>query len=432
MKKTLFFLNRKWLGLSFADRISMLFFVYACGLFPLLGGAYAGITTVKTLLILIPGLVFSSLLLFLGKDRLFSGWGAVEALLLLFLLWAGVALLCSPFGFAGLTGAGRSGGWLGLCFFLLLWTVGRCFGPGKERLILTALSVSLLLMNSIGFLQLWGGNPLHLYPGGLGYGDGDILYAGTFLTTIGNTGQLGAFYCLSLPLLLFSFFREKTSLRWVWLAAFCSGLLLAWCARLDAALLALFLGLPLAFGFSGKTRKLRFLMLGIFLLLLVLALLWLRTYQGENTTLLECARLLNGEWEPGFGSWRLGVWRNTWLMLRERLLLGFGPDCFRLAYGLHYPGQAPWDAAHNEYLGYWCELGLPGLLLYAGALGISCWRLLLRGQGAWGAMLLCYGIQAGFSFPTFLVAPLFWLLWGVGWGQMAKGEKCPLVSEQKA
>ena len=425
-------IRKTWAGLSLTQKINALFLLYACGLFPLLGGEYTGITLRKTLLILIPSLLWAgALLLAKEKPRLFP-LGGVEWALGGFWLWAGVAALCSPFGWSAFLGVGRSGGWLGLSFFLLLWWLGRAWGKGYPKLWLTALAGSLLLMNGVGICQLLGFNPLGLYPPGVGYQDGDILYRGTFLTTIGNTGQLSAFYCLAFPLLLFSWPKERTPLRYLWLLAILSTLPILYLAKLDAAWLGLGLGLPLVFALSRKEKKIRWLSLAVYGLLLCGGLLWLWQYSGENVTLQEASFLLHGQWDPSFGSQRLGVWANTWQMIQERPWLGFGPDCFALAYADHFPGGANWDAAHNEYLGYWCDLGLPGLLTYVSALLLSFVTFLRQQQTAGAAMLLCYGLQGLFSFPTFLVAPLFWLCWGILWGESAERGENFLVSHEKA
>ena len=84
-------IRKTWAGLSLTQKINALFLLYACGLFPLLGGEYTGITLRKTLLILIPSLLWAgALLLAKEKPRLFP-LGGVEWALGGFWLWAGVA-----------------------------------------------------------------------------------------------------------------------------------------------------------------------------------------------------------------------------------------------------------------------------------------------------------------------------------------------------
>ena len=73
------------------------------------------------------------------------------------------------------------------------------------------------------------------------------------------------------------------------------------------------------------------------------------------------------------------------------------------------------DNAHNEYLGYLADLGVPGLALYLGAMAAAfCPSRRWRGRAVpWGCALVCYWIQAFFGLGLCLTAPLLWLSWGL-------------------
>ena len=118
------------------------------------------------------------------------------------------------------------------------------------------------------------------------------------------------------------------------------------------------------------------------------------------------------------------LWRAAWLMARERPLLGFGPDSFRLRYGA-YLGYERWNQgihANNLYLELLATTGWLGLA----AFGLVVWRLvaliwtvLRRTTTPWahgvalavGAWLVHGVVDAFLGFTPTLV--LFWFTVGL-------------------
>ena len=432
------------------ERIRRIYILLMLGLFPLCGGAYRNITYGKTLSFL---LLSGGLLLALLLDRLLCRSKEQRSLLpplltrpccfgmksflssdksralrfvrLFWLLLAASALLsalCSPYLAQTWLGAGRSGGLLMLWLYLLL---AGYFSRREELrpLYIYVLAVSALLLNLLALLQLAGYNPLGLYPAGLTYYDAGSLYPEAFLGTIGNLNQLGAFYCLAVPLLLGQAWLEKASWRrWPLLAValLCCGIALV--ARMEACCLGLACGLALSLpGLSSRPwlRRYGYACL-IFLGLAFLA--YALFFPGPvGSSWWQLHRLLRGMGADHFGSMRLGIWRVAWEALSQRPLLGWGADVFRLVYEDLFPPGAVLDAVHNEYLAYWCDAGLLGFCAYLGGLLVSlvCWlrrSLVDRRCLLPFAMGCCYGVQALFTFSTPLVSPLWWLLWGLGLG----------------
>ncbi len=88
--------------------------------------------------------------------------------------------------------------------------------------------------------------------------------------------------------------------------------------------------------------------------------------------------------DPGeAGSSRWPIWRATWALIEEAPWLGHGPGTFFQAYAPH---RLPTDGtagffAHNDYLQYLAERGLPGLFLLLALAAGSAW-LYLRGLRA--------------------------------------------------
>ncbi len=74
---------------------------------------------------------------------------------------------------------------------------------------------------------------------------------------------------------------------------------------------------------------------------------------------------------------RLTMWRNAWLLVRERPITGWGLDAYYHYYRRRFPGQeATWNP-NNGLLEFWTRIGLLGLAAAAwlyGALFAQAWR----------------------------------------------------------
>ncbi|HUG14503.1 MAG TPA: O-antigen ligase family protein [Thermomicrobiales bacterium] len=74
----------------------------------------------------------------------------------------------------------------------------------------------------------------------------------------------------------------------------------------------------------------------------------------------------------GSGSLRLSLWRSATEMIRDRPLLGYGPDQFLYAYLPRYVEPVAWNErfsshAHNLILDFWIRLGIIGCAFVIGA-----------------------------------------------------------------
>lgn len=115
------------------------------------------------------------------------------------------------------------------------------------------------------------------------------------------------------------------------------------------------------------------------------------------------------------GNGRLTLWKDSILLIKQKPITGFG---INMSY---YYLQLVYDIAdmpHNEYLQYAVDLGIPGLLLYIGALvslfvhsikkikqlPVSC---ILAGCAA-----IAYGVSAFFGVSLVQVIPFYFILLG--------------------
>jgi probable O-glycosylation ligase (exosortase A-associated) len=86
---------------------------------------------------------------------------------------------------------------------------------------------------------------------------------------------------------------------------------------------------------------------------------------------------------------RLASWQTCWRVFLDHPVLGVGPDNLVAVYWRYNPRGDRFRVAHNAYLEMLSESGLPALLLFLAAFGVSLWRLerLRRGGDPWFATL---------------------------------------------
>jgi hypothetical protein len=122
----------------------------------------------------------------------------------------------------------------------------------------------------------------------------------------------------------------------------------------------------------------------------------------------------------GSGGTRLHIWTETLLMLRARLLVGWGPDTFGLVYprfqeGRWTPGFVV-DKAHSDLLQVAATQGDVGVFAYLWAIFAGV-RAAWRGRAEpWGAALLgallAYEVTMQVNFSWFPAGAPFWMLLG--------------------
>ena len=188
--------------------------------------------------------------------------------------------------------------------------------------------------------------------------------------------------------------------------------------------LAVLLGVSLLCFVPRKWR------LPLCLLLLVIVLLAVWFWPGTGGGVWELHEILHGRSRLSFGSNRVAVWTYSMPLAKESLLLGSGSDTFVVRFNTHLqknglvipneqdgvPLPDYFDAPHNEYLAQWLNHGLPAMLAFILLLALAVWKKrdgLLPLLTPCSAAVLCYAVQAFFSFSVCIVAPVFWVLLGI-------------------
>jgi O-antigen ligase len=131
---------------------------------------------------------------------------------------------------------------------------------------------------------------------------------------------------------------------------------------------------------------------------------------------------------------RLDIWRSALAMVRDRPLLGYGPDGFLYAYSPRYVAPAAWAErftahAHNLFLDFWVRLGIIGgalAVFVAGYLVVSTVAFVRTRDGrdalADAALLaLVASLVHGFVDNAYFAHDLAMSAWLLAW--LAFGER---------
>lgn len=327
-----------------------------------------------------------------------------------------------------------------LCYFILF--VFFFFSRISLKPVLLSAAGGLLVFFVIVLLQRGNGNPLGLYPSGRSYAQNP-----EFQGTIGNI-DMGTGYLLllcglflySILRLLFSFedsgvtFRTNVKnlpprslpLLIIYTVAFAVSVYLIITMDVQFGVLSLaVLFLFTLLRFIPKKWRLPVL---IFLVIFVLAVVWF--WPGQEGGIWELHEILHGRPRLSFGSNRVAAWVFSLRMAGENPVFGGGSGTFNWRFNQyladHYltipkeqDGKALpdyFDNPHNEYVQQLTDHGIPGLLLFASILLLAVLRRrdrLLPLLTPCSAAVLCYIVQAFFSFSVCIVAPMFWILLGM-------------------
>ncbi len=340
----------------------------------------------------------------------------------LFLAVGALSSVTSEYGGTCLIGASRYAGYLttvlyGAIFFGVSW-LGR-----PRRRYAWALGLSAAVCCAIAFLQLLGYDPFWFYPEGTNYYDKYVAYNSAFLGTIGNTGVLASYLCLTGPFL--TAYAALSRERWdraLFLPGAMSLALLGLC-DVDAGIVALagsaLAAVPLLIRRDRAARLAGCVSGGV----TVLGLGTLYFWPGKSGTLYEMSQVLHGHLADEFGSHRGQIWKRCWELFRERPWLGGGPGTGALRLDIQWYSEvrdaaSSVDNAHNVYLGCLVDMGVLGLGCYLAAIvcTLVTW---VRRRKAWalypalGAGFLCWLIQDFFGLGLSLTEPLLWLAWGL-------------------
>ena len=434
--------------------------VSAClwlGAFPLLQfGTYSHITADKwTIMLILTGFTVlcavTDLILALVRDgravwrRLFAGRIVPLIIAFSFLLLIVLSCIFSRYGSSVWIGASyrREGLISQLCYLGLFFMFA--FSRVRRIPVVFSAAAGVIVFCAVVVLQRNGVNVFGLYPSGRSYAT-----TPEFQGTIGNIDMDTGYLVLVSGLLLTEFIKAcapggiRKVLRIFLLVVLPAALACAvWLViTMDVqfgvialSALAVFTGLRLI------PRKLRLLRIPIVILLVVVVLVVVWVWPGQGGGIWELHEILHGRTQLSFGSNRIAVWLfSVRLAFRSPAdaLLGGGSDTFEPRFnrfisenGLTIPKYQGnlmlpdyFDNPHNEYIAHLVNHGLPAALLFAALIIFLLVRRrrdpaalqapnYIHALSPWKAAVLCYAVQAIFSFSVPLVAPMFWVVLGL-------------------
>lgn len=396
---------------------------------------FGGITAVKyRMFLIICGGYAALMLFFLAERTLVSGkkhrslkavlketnW--TQRFLALYLLLTWLSALLSPYFPETVIGVSRYEGALTISIYVVCFFLVRAYGR-IDRVLITVFGAAVTLFDLLCILQLYGGNPFALYPEGYSYADAGVAYSGAYLGTIGNVDLVAAFFCLAIPAFWATLLRSHERKRYYLIVPLALSLFVLVKMNVLAGFVGVFAGGAISYVVIapvGETHR-RALAAAFFCLVVgSLAALYCVDFGG---VFHELHSIMHGEISTTFGSGRIHIWEQVLSAVPEHLLLGTGPDTmlyggleafsrYDESLGGTIIGRI--DVAHNEYLNILYHQGIFALIAYLGALFSAAKKWLTDSarsmrSAVLGTMLLCYGIQAFFSFSMVMTAPYFYL-----------------------
>ena len=431
------------------------------GLFPLMqGGSYSHITRDKwtcmlILFIFTYGCFLYDWILSIYRQKKAGRKSVIRIYIFpllfacLLFLWTALSSFCS--GVSPATWwygeSARMEGLFSQLFYFLIF-IFFFFSRIHLKPVLYSAAAGLVFFGVIALLQRAGGNPLGLYPPGRSYELNP-----EFQSTIGNIDMGTGFLLLLAGLFFYSIldpFLTARSLRRlenpskgsaeisrhqllpliVYIPAFLFTLYLIVTMDVQFGVISLgVLFLVTFFRFLPKSLRLPLLIL---LLVAVFLVVWF--WPGQSGGLWELHEILHGRGRMSFGSDRVAVWIYSLQLAGKNLLLGGGSGTFPARFnqyltdnGLVIPNEQDgvplpdyFDNPHNEYIAQLTDHGIPALFLFLALLLFVVFR---RREGCLplltpcSAAVLCYMVQAFFSFSVCIVAPMFWMILGISFSE---------------
>ena len=337
----------------------------------------------------------------------------------LFLLMGAMSAVNSEFGSLCFMGASRNTGYFTNVLYVLIF-FGVSWLARPQRMHIWAMAVSVTVSTVIAAIQLFGLNPLHLFPNGTNYYDKYVLWAGAFLGSMGNVGTFSAHLCLAVPPLAAFALRSPCRRDRLYLIPAALGLVLMTLCDVEAGLLgvlvSLLVSLPVLIRDRCRSCIAGCISGGVTLSGLGVLYFW----PGTSGTLWEMSRVLHGELLDSFGSHRGQIWKRCWELFLEKPWLGAGPGTAARILDITWEGEyyyAAVDNTHNVYFGHLIEIGIIGALAYLAAAFSAILTWIRRRDddliASFGCGFVAYLVQDFFGLGLSLTAPMLFVLWGL-------------------
>jgi O-antigen ligase/tetratricopeptide (TPR) repeat protein len=250
-----------------------------------------------------------------------------------------------------------------------------------------------------------------------------ITYPGRPPSTIGGP------IFLAIYLLLLSFFtlgvglnEQKKRKRFFYLGSFFLFVFVIFLTYTRAAFFGFFIGI-LYFIFFYPRKIILTKILAFLLLALVIYGVYYVNTTAQFPKFVQENKLLSGFINRLFlkralEDPRIAGWKVSFKALKERPILGYGPENFSIAFDKYYDPTLPnitkiagsggfgwWDRAHNFLFDISITAGIPALIVYLSLFGILFWQLQGLKKKNYQKSLMSHGIKS--AFLAYLVANFF-------------------------
>lgn len=244
-----------------------------------------------------------------------------------------------------------------LAYFLVLITI-----LNTEKLWKLFFHISLMasfLVACYGILQLAGVKPIH---------QSDVRLD----STIGNASYLATYMLFHIFLALMFFLKEKSWWKWFYLPFIVLNAIILYHTATRGVIFGLVGGLVLFLlltaVFSKEKRRKIFTLSLLGFIFLSVAVFWTQRDSSFVKQSPVLSRFSNISFQDQS---RFVVWNMSWQGVKEKPILGWGPENYNLVFNKYYApvlySQEPWfDRAHNVFFDKLVTTGILGLLSYLG------------------------------------------------------------------
>ena len=360
-----------------------------------------------------------------------------------------VSFLLSEHKAFAIMGGGKFDGIVPLVLYVLAFASVAIFGKVNKSFFL-GLGIVVWVNFIIVLLQVFGANPIFLYPQGLNYYDAFKLYANEFLGTFGNVDILSVFFAMALPIFICSAMNFGGKTKYFFFSAITlSSFLLLICkvytGLLGAGVAIFIMGATLkeeekirvflcslfwcSFGVLFALLLTKLISFGAFVLGFVISFVFIlakkmpiKRFSRFFVAFSILFGLIIGYIiikDSDADSGRLKIWRDAFNMFLEKPLFGIGTGAYfkesstifeRFDPSLGITIKSAVDCAHNVYLNILVNSGIFALLSYIWLM-ISIFLYSKNRQFIFPA--LAYLICALFSFEICSVSAFFYVICGL-------------------
>lgn len=326
-------------------------------------------------------------------------------LIALFCLFFLATILSTDITFSLFGSPYRAGGFLSLVFYFIFTFITFLVLKEKDWKRLWGFSILIsVLVSLVAIIQLYGLLPSIF-----------ISFSGRPPSTIGNPIFLGMYLTMMFFPSVYLGFKDKTNKRWFYII---SSLLMLYGITITgsrAAYVGLLAGIIyFALFYPRNNKKILILKIAsaIAVLLGIIFVYYVNT-RTEYPAFLsnnKVFRLISPRVsldlvsaDPRFSAWRVAI-----EAIKDRPILGYGPENFSIGFDKHYEPSLPyiskawggwWDRAHNILLDIAVTAGIPALIVFITFLSLLF--LKLKNHIELQSALLAYFVANLFSFDTF-------------------------------